>query len=93
MSVMDGPYLKQMQLLCVIWQYVCEQPALVCHGSQLRFKHELVLAREQIWNPFVQFKFSVYAHAQTYTHTCFALQSASLGLTQARPNKSWQLCV
>ena len=57
---------------------VCEQPALVCHGSQSRFhrrgswswfnEQEFVLARVQIWNPFAQFKFSVYGHTQTYTH-------------------------
>ena len=61
---------------------VCEQPALVYHGLQSRFssawtEQEFVLARMQIWNPFAQFKFSVYGHTrtQTYIHTRQAMQS------------------
>ena len=46
--------------------------------------HELVL-NIAIWNPFAQFKFSVYGQTQTYIHTRFALQSTSVGLSQARP--------
>ena len=50
---------------------VCEQPALVYHGLQSRFssawtEQEFVLARMQIWNPFAQFKFSVYGHKHTH---------------------------
>ena len=38
-------------------------------------EHEFVLARVQICNPFAQFIFSVYGHAQTYIHTRQAMQS------------------
>ena len=35
---------------------------------------------------FVKLKFSVYGRRQTNIHTRFAMQSASVGLAQARPN-------
>ena len=52
---------------------VCDQPALsrilisrsvVCSSIVLTF-----LARVQIWNPFIQFKFSVYGLMYTHVHT------------------------
>ena len=71
---------------------VCEQPALVCHGSQpfsLAWNSLLnTLARVQIWNPlhpFVQFKFwymatSKQADIHTYTRVlqCSRLSSPQL---------------
>ena len=38
-------------------------------------KQEFVLARVQIWNPFAQFKFSVYGHKPTDIHTRQVMQS------------------
>ena len=90
--IMHGPYLKRMQLLCVIWRYrlwaacPCLSRFAVALSSAWSWftAHELVL-NIAIWNLFAQFKFSVYGQTQTYIHMRFALQSASVGLAQARP--------
>ena len=69
---------------------VCEQPALVCHGSpQSRFYRrgvsslnmKFVLARVQIWNPFAQFKFWVYGHTHASSNAV-TLGGARLGSPQ-----------
>ena len=64
-----GPYLKWMQLLCVILRYrlwaacPCLSWSAVALSSEWSYftEHE---ARVQIWNPFTQFKFSVCGHMQ-----------------------------
>ena len=90
--IMHGSYLKRTQLLCVIWWY-CLWPACAClsfHRREVsspnivKCIHEFVWARVQIWNPFAQFKFSVYGHTQTYTR--IKQCSHAVGLAQAHPN-------
>ena len=70
---------------------VCEQPALVCHGSQshssARWGPLACSSTCTKLYPFIQFKYSVYgwSYRQTYTRV-LQCSHASVGLTQARPN-------
>ena len=93
--IMHGSYLKQTQLLCVIWRY-CLWAAWPClslsavamcaitslQASFMPTGCALALARVQIWNV----RICPYMNMQTYTRV-LQCSPTSVGLAQARPNK------
>ena len=90
--IMHGPYLKRTQLLCVIWRSmtICEQPALVCHGSQSRFHRTWICfsnfeIHSLIYDMWPQADIHTYIHTYTRVKQC---SHASVGLAQVRPNNS-----
>ena len=83
--IMHGPY-RERNYCAWFDGTVCEQPALVYHGLQLRFhrhgvNRNLFYYCVQIWNPFAQFKFLVYGHSQTYIHTYIHTHASSNAVT------------
>ena len=99
--IMHGSYLRQTWLPCVIWWYhlwaawPCLSWSAVAFsryiGVELLEIHRInfrfsVSVNLKCTYAFIQVKFSVYGHMQTYTRV-LQCSPASVGLAQARPNE------
>ena len=100
--IIHGPYLKQTQLLFVIWRHrlwtACpclSLSAVISIGVSSSTEHEFALARVQIWTSVRSIEiFGIWPQAskqaskQADIHMHVQCNHASVGLAQARPNSN-----